>query len=63
MLLGTVCVVWMGVKLGCRVNSSLVRFGTWLLTGTIGELEKRSVAPPLLLALPTDWVLGDTLGV
>lgn len=53
----------MGVKLGCRVNSSLVRFGTWLLTGTIGELEKRSVAPPLLLALPTDWVLGDTLGV
>lgn len=28
LLLGTVCVVWMGVKLGCRVNSSLVRFGT-----------------------------------
>lgn len=35
----------------------------WLLTGTMGELEKRSVAPPLLLALPTDWVLGDTVGV
>lgn len=101
-MLGTVCVVWMGVTLGCRVNSSLVRFGTlqrkrtteaiftdvllfvvtgedcfrlctvlmlacpqthWLLTGTMGELEKRSVAPPLLLALPTDWVLGDALGV
>lgn len=28
LLLGTVCVVWMGVKFGCRVNSSLVRFGT-----------------------------------
>lgn len=78
----------MGVKFGCRVNNSLVRFGTlqeakwseyflhqavqclqcdvdthWLLMGTMGELEKRSVAPPLLLALPTDWVLGDTLGV
>ena len=28
LLLGTVCVVWMGVKLGCRLNNSLVRFGT-----------------------------------
>ena len=28
LLLGTVCVVWMGVKFGCRVNSSLVRVGT-----------------------------------
>lgn len=36
---------------------------THWLTGTMGELENRSVAPPLLLALPTDWVLGDALGV
>lgn len=35
----------------------------WLLTGTMGELENRSVAPPLLWPLPTDWVLGDALGV
>ena len=28
LLLGTVCVVWMGVKPGCRLNNSLVRFGT-----------------------------------
>lgn len=35
----------------------------WLLTGAIVELEKRSAAPPPLLALPTDWVLGDILGV
>lgn len=42
----------------------LVRSWThWLLTGTMGELENRSVAPPLLWPLPTDWVLGDTLGV
>lgn len=31
--------------------------------GTLGEFEKKSVAPPLLLALPTDWVLGETVGV
>lgn len=43
LLLGTVCVVWMGVKLGCRVNSSLVRFGTLQERKRIGDFVSHSI--------------------
>lgn len=37
LLLDTVCVVWMGLKLGCRVNISPLRFATLQEENNIGD--------------------------